>query len=148
MMYSNILVPIDTTYANSNWVKASLEVAHDLVDKSKGTVIAISVVPSNMLAGYYPNVNAVSIIDQAKKKLAEIVEQNCPAGTKNDLRVEEGGVCAEILRVAQQLPADLIVMASHGPLRRDYILGSNAGHIALHAQCSVFVVRDTLAEDD
>ncbi len=37
------------------------------------------------------------------------------------------------------------VLASHGPVLKDYVVGSNAGYIALHAPCSVFVVREPTA---
>ena len=56
--------------------------------------------------------------------------------------VENGGICAEILRVAREMPADLIVMASHGPAAMDYLLGSNSSHVTLHPDCSVYVVRE------
>ncbi len=46
------------------------------------------------------------------------------------------------------VPADLIVMASHRPEMKDYLLGSNAGHIVLHAPCSVFVVRKQVMEEE
>ncbi len=47
-----------------------------------------------------------------------------------------------MLRVARELSATLIVMASHRPEMKDYLLGSNAGHIVIHNPCSVYVIRE------
>jgi universal stress protein F len=52
-----------------------------------------------------------------------------------------GGVYHELLRVASEWEADLIVVGSHRPVMSDYLLGSNAKTIVRHAECSVLVVR-------
>jgi len=46
-----------------------------------------------------------------------------------------------IAEVAEEFGIDLIVMASHDPKIADHLFGSNASEVALHAPCSVFVVR-------
>jgi nucleotide-binding universal stress UspA family protein len=45
------------------------------------------------------------------------------------------------MKAADELGADLIVMASHVPGLTDYIWPSNGGQVAGHAKASVFVVR-------
>jgi len=40
-----------------------------------------------------------------------------------------------------EMGIDLVVMASHVPGFREYILSSNAGYLASHSDLSVFVVR-------
>lgn len=47
----------------------------------------------------------------------------------------------ELLAQTAALDADLVVMASHVPGFREYLLSSNAGHLASHASVSVFIVR-------
>jgi nucleotide-binding universal stress UspA family protein len=142
MMYSKILVPIDTSYETDYWLKAPLREAWELAEKPDGTIHVMSVIPRNLLEGYYPDLYSEEVAAETKKKLDEIVEKHCPAGANVVTSLEEGGICPEILRVARELSVDVIVMASHGPLIKDYILGSNAAHVALHAPCSVFVVRE------
>ncbi len=44
-------------------------------------------------------------------------------------------------RTAEELGADLIVMASHVPGFAEYVFSSNAGYLANHASASVLVVR-------
>ncbi|WP_375205585.1 universal stress protein [Hyphococcus sp.] len=46
-----------------------------------------------------------------------------------------------ILEAAEETGADLIVMGTHDPKLTDHLFGSHASHIALHAPCSVMVVR-------
>lgn len=141
-MYPKILVPIDTSYNDDYWLKSPLERACGLLEKPGGTLYAMTVVPENLLRGYYPDLYSEDIASSAKDKLDAIVKRNCPSDVTVKTRVANGGICTEILRVASEISVDLIIMASHGPLTRDYLLGSNAGHITLHAPCSVFVVRE------
>lgn len=46
-----------------------------------------------------------------------------------------------ILKAVQDTGADLVVMASHPPRMLDWILPSHGGHIAEHAEVSVFIIR-------
>lgn len=46
-----------------------------------------------------------------------------------------------LIDAANEIGADLIVMASHAPGIAEHIFESNAGFVALHAEVSVFVVR-------
>ena len=56
--------------------------------------------------------------------------------------VGQGSIHREIIAAAEKADADLIVMASHKPTARDYLLGANAAHVVRHAACSVMVVRN------
>ena len=140
-MYSRILVPVDTSYGDHSWLKVPLDNAFEYATRSMGTIHLVSAIPENLLKGYYPDLNAEDIVKPATAKLEKIRAALLPINAQVKLHVEIGGICSEILRVARDINADLIVMASHGPLVRDYWLGSNASYIALHAPCSVFVVR-------
>jgi universal stress protein F len=46
-----------------------------------------------------------------------------------------------ILKAVKDTGADLVVMASHPPRMLDWILPSHGGHVAEHAEVSVFVIR-------
>ena len=46
-----------------------------------------------------------------------------------------------LIAAAQEIGADLIVMASHVPGLPEHFFASNAGAVASHAKISVFVVR-------
>lgn len=47
-----------------------------------------------------------------------------------------------LLKVADEIDADLILMASHRPGMADYFWPSNGGKVAAHSNASVLVVRD------
>jgi nucleotide-binding universal stress UspA family protein len=51
-------------------------------------------------------------------------------------------IYASILAVAEEAAADLIVVGSHRLAMKDYLLGTNAGRVVRHANCSVLVARD------
>jgi nucleotide-binding universal stress UspA family protein len=57
--------------------------------------------------------------------------------------VGHGSIYAEILRASRDAGADLIVMASHRPEMKDYLIGANAARVVRHADCSVLVVRES-----
>jgi len=46
------------------------------------------------------------------------------------------------LAVAEEAVADLIVVGSHRPAMKDYLLGTNAARVVRHARCSVLVARE------
>ncbi len=46
-----------------------------------------------------------------------------------------------LVKLANDMEVDLIVMASHVPGFIDHIFSSNAGYVASHAKCSVYVAR-------
>jgi nucleotide-binding universal stress UspA family protein len=50
-------------------------------------------------------------------------------------------IYAEILRVAEEVEADLVV-GSHRPAMKDYLLGTNSARVVRHAHCSVLVARE------
>ena len=52
-----------------------------------------------------------------------------------------GNIWRTIIRIAERAEADLIVLASHRPEMKDYLIGANAASVARHARCSVLVVR-------
>jgi nucleotide-binding universal stress UspA family protein len=60
----------------------------------------------------------------------------------NMLVVHGASIYAEILGVAEEAGADLIVVGSHRPAMKDYLLGTNAARVVRHARCSVLVARD------
>lgn len=145
-MYTKILVPIDTSH-DSAWVH-SLPVASELARKFGAQIHAMTVVPDYLLQGFYPDLASPEVKLITEQKLVEIVKDNVPTDVSVTTSVESGGIYPEILRVARELPADLIVMASHRPEMRDYLLGSNAGRIVRHAPCCVFVVRKAVAGEE
>jgi nucleotide-binding universal stress UspA family protein len=56
--------------------------------------------------------------------------------------VHGASIYSEIWGVAEEAGADLIVVGSHRPAMKDYLLGTNASRVVRHADCSVLVARE------
>jgi nucleotide-binding universal stress UspA family protein len=52
-----------------------------------------------------------------------------------------GSVYEQVLKVAEELEVDQIVLGAHRPGLADFLLGPNTARIVRHATCSVNVVR-------
>ena len=55
--------------------------------------------------------------------------------------MEIGSPKAEIIRIAEDMGADLIVVGSHGRHGIALLLGSTAASVVHHAKCDVLAVR-------
>ena len=78
---------------------------------------------------------------KACAKLAEIVAEYRGRKVALSEEVRFGSIGREILKTARERKADLIVMTSHLPELKDYLIGPNAAYVAHHATCSVLVLR-------
>lgn len=78
-----------------------------------------------------------------ESELARCVREVNASDLHPQLVVAHGAsIYAEILGIAEEAGVDLIVVGSHRPAMRDYLLGSNASRVVRHAKCSVLVVRE------
>jgi nucleotide-binding universal stress UspA family protein len=58
-----------------------------------------------------------------------------------DIEVRMGAPAGQILQCAEDLDADLVMIASHRPGLSDYFIGSTAARVVRHAQSSVLISR-------
>ena len=79
---------------------------------------------------------------EAKRRLDDLVTAEIPADLKAQQIVSHGTVYKEIIDAAKSIKVDLIVLASHRPELRDYLLGPNAARVVRHFPGSVLVVRE------
>ena len=77
-----------------------------------------------------------------KVALSKFVENNIPDDIETHEHVLHGNIYKGILATADAEGCDLIVLASHRPEMKDYLLGPNAARVVRHARQSVYVVRD------
>jgi nucleotide-binding universal stress UspA family protein len=91
------------------------------------------------------------ITEQRARELldAEVEKLRSVGGTPAQAHLVEGGVPQEIVELAEELGAGLIVMGSrgHGGIRRA-LMGSVSDSVVRHAHCPVLVVRDGERERD
>ena len=111
-------------------------------------VIEIPPTPSPLYAHYTPSElfkpeQRRLAEEQARKALLERVPKDPPLSrVKHRAHVTHGEPIAEILRLAQEEHADLLVIATHGRTGlKHFFLGSVVERVIRHAHCPVLVVR-------
>jgi len=142
-MYNDILLAIDLNH-ESSW-KKPLPLAIEYCHAFKSRLHVVTVVPDfglPMIAGYFPEGFEKKAREGANKRLHEFVSAHVPNTIKVQHIIAEGTPYKEILRVAEEIHADIIMMASHHPGIQDYFLGPNSERVVRHAKVSVLVVRD------
>jgi universal stress protein A len=79
------------------------------------------------------------LIEEARAALAKLGETL--AVDKSNQRVEVGPTKSKILKVAEEVGADLIICGSHGRHGLSLLLGSTANAVLHGAKCDVLTVR-------
>lgn len=141
-MFKNVLIAIDLGEPGS-WARA-LPVAVQLCKdwSARLHVVTVSAEVNVQVASFFPQDANERLLEQTVTALKEWVQEHVPAGIDVHRMVGQGSIHREIIAAAEKASADLIVMASHKPTARDYLLGANAAHVVRHAACSVMVVRN------
>jgi nucleotide-binding universal stress UspA family protein len=133
-MFENILIPIRPNRP-STWRKAlPLAVAEA---QRYGAKLHIITVTSDV----DPEDDKKTANDVARE-LQDLVDEQVPSDLAVEAQIYKGAsVHRNIRKAADERNCDLIVMNSHRPDLRDYLIGSNASQVVRHATCSVLVVR-------
>ena len=142
-MFKSILLPIDLA-TEANW-KKPLQLAAGLARDGGGVLHVMSVLPDygmSIVGSYFDkDFEGAALIDMSAQ-IKSWVSRNVPEGVKAEPHVAHGSIYHEIMRLADRLGCDAIVLAAHRPELRDYLLGPNASRVVRHANQSVLVVRD------
>ena len=138
--FKKILLPVDLG-ENSSW-KEALPTAIDQAQHADGELHVVTVVPEEppQLA-WLPDDYSEKMIAYANSQLENLLETSIPEQTRAEKHVRQGTIYSEIVKLAQDINADLIVMASHRPELKDFLLGPNAARVVRHAKCPVLVIR-------
>jgi nucleotide-binding universal stress UspA family protein len=143
-MYKRILVAIDLN-EEGGWRQPLVAAAEQARKFGSERLIVLTVV-HEMEALIYARVGPLAyetIVKDLENELAARVREINAHDLHPKLVVTHGeSIYDQILETAQQLDVDLIVVGSHRPAMKDYLLGTNAGRVVRHADCSVLVVRD------
>jgi universal stress protein A len=79
------------------------------------------------------------MVEAGRKRLGELGDR---LGVPENRRwVEMGSPKTEIIRIAREQDADLIILGSHGRHGIGLLLGSTASGVIHHAECDVLAVR-------
>jgi nucleotide-binding universal stress UspA family protein len=142
-MYKDILLAVDLN-EESSWQKA-LPTAVEYCRAFDATLHIIAVAPSvgmPFVGQFFPEGYEKQMEDALLKSLREFSSEHVSKDIRVQHIVSQGTVYQEIIDAAEKIGADLVIMASHRPELKDYLLGPNAARVVRHANCSVLVVRD------
>jgi nucleotide-binding universal stress UspA family protein len=131
-MFKSILIPVDLSVPET--ADKAMAIAKEMAsaEGTKLTVVSVQLIAINASGHQPPDFRPEMEAYLAKHRGDGEIAGMLKIGTS---------VSAEIRYAAKEISADLIVMNSHNPHYTDYLIGSNAAHVALHTPCSVMVVR-------
>jgi len=136
-MYKSILVPIDLAHQEVGQAMIKRAVALS-DDKAEITLLhVIGDIPA-YAQSYLPEGQLQENLEETRKVLKGMVDA---AGIKADVVVRYGSPSPVILDEADERGSDLIIIASHHPGIKDYLMGSTASRVVRHADCSVLINR-------
>ncbi len=140
-MFKDVLCAVDLGDEHS-WKKAlpkAIEMRGD-----SGNLHLLTVVPEfglSMISQYFPDDFEAKTLAATKDALRVFIDSNIPKDISSRAIVAQGRAYEQILRIADEIGCDAIVMAAGHPDLVQYLLGPNAARVVRHATCSVLVVR-------
>lgn len=139
-MFSSILVPVDITVEAD---MAKLLARAKALKETWGSVVhVVSVLPNTgypIVSQQMPEGAAHEAKAGAKGALQAALQD---AGLDAEMHVTTGTVYDQVIKLAEQIDAKLILIGAHRPELKDYLLGSNAARLVRHSNRSVLVIRD------
>ena len=136
-MFKTILLPVDVAHLDEG--HKTLEIALAIMSPDTALVLlyVMEDIPNWTDIHLPPDVkkNSMSSARQALESIAETTDKAVR------IEVREGHAYSTILKEAEALNADLIILASHKPGLKEFFIGSNTTKVVSHASCSVVVAR-------
>ena len=140
---TDILLAIDIQH-EASWRKALPEAVSEARQREATLHVAV-VVPdfgSSLVGQYFPPNFEKETLQKSAAQLKAFCEEHLPSDVVYEPHLGHGDIDHEILRLAEQTSADLIIMASHPPSdMRTFLVGSHADRIAHRSPVSVLIVR-------
>ena len=135
-MYNTILVPTD--FSDDESTIQSLQKAEKLSDNGRIILLhVLDAIPSYALVGIPADI-IQELVPKTRDSLKELLFLS---KVKVETEVRNGGSYREIIESAKENKAELIIINSHQPALKDYLLGSTAAKVVRHAPCAVLVER-------
>lgn len=141
-MFTSILLPVDLS-APESWRKAA-PVAIKMARDDGAALHVATVMPDygmSVVGSYFEADFEQKALHKIGEELSAWVAEHVPDGVEVHPHVLHGTVYDQIISAADRLGCDAVVMGSHRPELKDYLLGPNAARVVRHARQSVFVVR-------
>ena len=138
-MYHTIIVAV-ALFNKGATSRGLIERANRLVSDT-GSITLVHVLDD--LPAYLADAMTQEAVLNHRKAIREQLESLAATAqaARVDIDIRAGNPAPGILALAQEINADLIMLASHKPDLSDYFIGSTASRVVRHAQCSVLVAR-------
>ena len=143
-MYDTILLPTD----GSDGIGAAARHAGTIAGRFDATVHVLSVVDTrNRFESPSSGLSADAWLDAERERAAAAIEATVaelPDGVSVEITQREGVPKTEIVDAVAEIPADLVVMGTHGRTGLDhYLIGSVAEQVVRRSPVPVVTVRLT-----
>ncbi len=134
-MYKKIIVALGLSHGHGI---TGLEMARRLRAED-GKIVALHVLEPvpGFASNYLPPDHGSEVRKAAEAAIRERVGEQADA----EVVVLSGHPGRTITEYAEDVEADCIIVGSHKPELKDYLLGSTAARVVRHAPCSVHVLR-------
>ena len=139
-----ILVPVDFSDCSTKALRYALPLA-----EQQGASLALLYVVATPPYGFgeYSSINyaplEMEMCASGKKALANLARAEVGKRAPCEIAVRTGSPSNQIAEFARSLPADLIIISTHGYSGIKHVfMGSVAEHVVRHAPCPVLVVRE------
>lgn len=138
-MYSQIMAPVDLAHLDK--LERALSVTADLAKHYGAKVTFVSATNSTPGAvAHSPEEFRTKLSEFAAAQAERLgIEADAHALVMPDQRAD---LDHALVDAAEELGADLVVMASHSPGFADHFWSSNGGAVARHSNASVMLVRE------
>jgi nucleotide-binding universal stress UspA family protein len=141
-MTQKILCAVDL--GQSDRSENVLHQADKLAGMENAHLSVITVVPDfgmSIVGSYFDKDTLENALQKANDDLHAFVKEVLPKAADVQHIVALGTVYEEVLKAAEKIGADLVVIGASKPDLADKILGPNAARVARHTSASVYIVR-------
>ena len=104
----------------------------------------MSVLPEygfNLVGAAFSSSHVSAMLAEAEQALGAWADKTLPEGVSAEIHVAQGTIYDQIIRMADKIGADAIVVGAHRPELKDYLVGPNAARVVRHANQAVLVIR-------
>jgi nucleotide-binding universal stress UspA family protein len=139
-MFKTILIAVDLDEPES--AARLAQAARMMAAQTGASLHVVNVVPEagmSLVGAALGPGHFAGIMEAARQAASDWIGEALPEGAR--LHVVQGTIYDAILKEADRIDADAIVVGAHRPQLRDYLVGPNAARVVRHARQSVFVIR-------
>ncbi len=141
-MFKNLLLAIDLN--DTQGAARPAQVAVEMAKAQGGVLHVLNVIPDTgmaIVAAMLPPGQPKAMLEQAQREMTKWRDDTVPNDLETHVHIARGTIYDEIIKTANSVGADAIVVGANRPELQDYLIGPNAARVARHATQSVFVIR-------